>query len=182
MSEYIDILCHKADEKSTFTVDTTGPLFVNVSAGSSLKMYAGENSKFARYDNFRLLSVGIALPESFTFSQVVAGGTKLNTGILVEISGWDVTNASTFSLPFSGGGGAILVPLENYEMPLDVFVNMENLKAVCSGPFQILASITVLDSGTYPRVSMVGVPAALNATVQSITLFMKILHNSPLSA
>lgn len=176
MSEYIDILCHQAKNKPSFTVDTTGPLSVPIAAAGDSTLYAGEKKDFQTFDNFRILSAGLVLPENFCLAQVPGGEGSLNTGLLINIAGYDIGNMQAFSLPFSGSG-AITLPMENYELPLDLFVDMKKLSASCSGPFNLLASVTVIDLGTYPMVSMVGVPAALNGTVQTVTLFLKILHN-----
>lgn len=98
---------------------------------------------------------------------------------------WVVVTTTSYPIPNFGDYG-IQLPLENYETPLGIFVDVFNLP-LKPNPFQtstftLRASFRGLDeaSGIFPQVSMVGVPTVLNQSSQNITVFLKILHNLPL--
>lgn len=175
-----------------FTVNTvnTAALSVNLlnpthTPARSNKLYtAGGKKTFQRGDNFTVLSMGFVLPESFVLAKAPANTVQNNLSITLGVN--KILSVETiYYLPNFGDVG-IQLPLENYETPLGVFVDVMSIGA-SSYPFRTEGfQITVVVRGLnealtiYPQVSMVGVPAVLNATVQHITVFAKILHNLPL--
>jgi hypothetical protein len=77
---------------------------------------------------------------------------------------------------FGGSGGSLLLPLENYEMPINNFINMkDNFGTGTPEPFILYAALT-----QGQKISMTGIPVALHGTTQKIKVFLKILHNIPL--
>jgi len=85
-------------------------------------------------------------------------------------------------------------PLENYDNPLGIEIDIYNLRSIWNNPaypiypfrtqkFMLKGLLHGLDENNskYPQISMIGVPAALNSVQEHVTVFCKILHNTPLA-
>ena len=188
MSEIIDILTMLPAESPKFTVDTTGPLTVPLLKGPlgsapflNYFYSAGGKSVFQAGDNFTILSMGFVFPESFVMAKAAANTFQNNLSFALGLE--KTTAAGPYLLPNFGVEG-IQLPLENYEQPLGIFIDVEKVNAILlTVSYSLFNVMRYLDDAApiYPAVSMIGVPAALNGTVQHVSAFVKILHNYPLT-
>jgi hypothetical protein len=134
---------------------------------------------FTRGDNFQILSVGYILPENFVMASFPADTLSLKIPrILFGLQ--EISSYTVHYIPEMSAASGVGLPMENFESGCSIFVNA---KSVYDGPFKLFAKF-VLDADTpdYPQVSMQGVPAALEASKQLVTVFAKILHNFVLAA
>jgi hypothetical protein len=185
MSERIDVMMPPLNSLPYFVVDTTGPLYVPIvyPAGPPLKYLITGDGKytFAKGDNFVIMTCGLVMPLSFQldrsnvtwpyirFSMNAFGVTTGKTYILKEISG-------------SGAAPVFYLPMENYDVSMDVFIDIQNQDPV-AGDYLKNETFTIgVSLDLYlTDVSMVGVPAALNAKDMFVTPYVKILHNFALT-
>lgn len=128
MSEKIDIFTLLPLDSPYFDVDTT-KLSVPLKRPSVLaeKMYSsGANTKFAAGDNFTVLSAGFIFPESFSLASAPAN--KQQTSLALNLGAASIVggHGTTEYFPNFGQSG-IQLPLENYETPLGVYVNIMNV-------------------------------------------------------
>jgi len=72
--------------------------------------------------------------------------------------------------------------MESYDTPADVFIDIQN-QAPVTGSYLKNEDFTLSLSQVlyFTNVSMVGVPAALDTTIQFVTPYVKVLHNFPLT-
>jgi hypothetical protein len=89
----------------------------------------------------------------------------------------ELTTATVWYIPEMSGFSGMALPMENFESGISIFINVT---PIYDAAFNLYAKF-FLDSTYPPRVSMQGVPAALNGTTQLVTVFIKILHNFDLT-
>jgi len=186
MSEIIDVLTILPQEAPYFTVDLTPgtlsvPLYVYDGSTYCIMHRGGGAWKFQYKDNFTVLSAGFYLPESFAMASPPDSDYQACMSLALYLMKPD-GSASSITTQFGLGG--IQLPLENYEMPVGIYVD---LAKDCGLPlittaFGIMGVIKGIDDDVpaRPRISMVGVPSALDETVQRLTVFIKVVHNLPL--
>lgn len=180
MAEIIDVLTPDNDNLPQFTVNNAVN-YVNLSAigglGSQLSACNGAFKKFVRGDNFIILSVGYFIPEAFRiFEYLDAGLTKYSAPI---ISLFASAGGAVIPITQFGNNGELKLPFPNYEMSIGVFIDTE--KSGLTDPTFILSVYFPLVVNTV-RISMVGVPVALNGLTFKVTPFIKVLHNFPITA
>ena len=188
MPQLIDVMALLPDHSPYFTVDTSGVLSVSIRrpihnpAYDFLLRSANGKKTFTKGDDFTVLSVGFILPESFCLAKAPSNLLQHNPSI--TLGAQKTTGGGIAFLPNFGVDG-IMCPIENYELPVNVFVDMNKVAApvFLNNNFNLYCAFLGLDEGNsiFPQVSMVGVPVALNGTVQNITVFVKVIHNFPLT-
>jgi hypothetical protein len=171
--ENIDILTPLPTECPSFTVDTTGALSVPVynQGDTGMMVRAGGYPLLSSKDNFTILSMGFTLPESFGLAtQDILNVTCSAVSLVFTIH--NASDDTVIYIPQIGVTGT-QVPLENYEMPYGLYVDVSKLPLTGS-KFYIGCRISGV---TVAKVSMINVPAPLNETVQKFVPFVKISHN-----
>lgn len=183
MSEIIEILTLLPAESPYFVVDAGGVnksvqlQFPILAPGKKMLHNQSGKTNFALNDNFRILSMGFVFPEGFVFTSVAAN-TYAGAGA-IYLRYWGISGANAGFLRETGDQGTG-IPIENYEMPLDVFVNINDY--ALGEKFSLEASYNPPGNGAINMyVSMVNAPALLNGTTQTCTLFVKVLHNIQLT-
>jgi len=179
MAERIDILTTKSGHGAEFIVDNT-VVSVDLKPLDALAfstLYSSDgNSIFERGDNFIVLSVGYFLPHGFT----MAGNATDPIMSEIYLTARETVSLTVRALPQVGNNARILLPFENYEMSLGVFVDTEATGIVQS--FILQTNFTQgTNVGPWPQVSMANVPAILNGLTLEATPFIKVLHNFPLT-
>lgn len=187
MAENIDVLTPCPDDCPFFVVDTTTPGVKSVQiqdTGGTIGTYrymrrAGGYRYLFTKDNFTILSLGFILPESFTLATVPSDASKASC-FAFNIALRRAAVPATYAYIDQLGATGIQVPLENYEMPYGLYVDMT------ATPYAALTdtkfAMTFDLAGLIPYVSMISVPAALHGTTQRVIPFMKIQHNMTLTA
>lgn len=183
MAEIIDVLTPEVDQCPTFTVDTTGPLSVDVipnPAGTQV-MYAGTGqSKFVRGDSFIVLSCGYFVPEGFRIYGYEAAGTmKLPFPLLLLSARTAGAGIDNPILSF-GNLGLLRMPFPNYELSIGTFCDPE-ANNLTGATFQLKEAFPYPSGIDSLQVSMVNVPAALNGIVFRLVPWFKVLHNFALT-
>jgi hypothetical protein len=174
--EILDILMLNSDASPSFVVDTSkaGDGVAIAHAAAGVMFNNAGNYVFSAIDNFIILSCGYVLPENFVMAKSIAG--SLTVGLVLYCKG-ETTSTIYLLSQFGGSGGSLLLPLENYEIPINNFISMkDNFGSGAPENFALMAALT-----TGQKVSMTGIPSALNTTTQKIKVFVKILHNISLS-
>jgi hypothetical protein len=187
MSEIIDVLTLLPAHSPSFTVNTAVlsvdlKIPIHVPAYDYHLVSGGGKKRFTAGDNFTVLSAGYVLPESFGMAKAPVNTHQAAPALAIGIQAY--TGGSIYFLPNFQVDG-VQLPLENYEIPLNIFVDVMNISDGVGGypfrttKFNLPTYLLGLDAqnNLYPQVSMVGVPAILNGTVQNAILFVKILHN-----
>jgi hypothetical protein len=172
-----DIGCYK------FTVNTTGPKYVGLTdmSGTGTLYNANGKSKFAIGDSFTLLSFGLIMPLSFQLDRSV--NVTYFPFIQMYLAGNGQTSGHVYYFQELTSGSEMFLYMENYDTPVDVYIDIPQ-EPVSSGTYIVNEKFTLLTGLSHyskMAVSMVGVPAALNTTVQYITPFVKVLHNFALT-
>lgn len=170
MAELIDVLMPKVSLCPYFTVDTTGPDYVAVTAPavSIMDLYPGDVTKFNfdPGDNIIVLSFGYFIPENFAAFEMA--------GPDYSVPSWKLylhknTTAVSVAIDQFGVNGIIQSPFPNYEMAMGIFLDVNT---ITTEDFHLRIANT-----TRGRISMIGVPAVLNTKVFHVVPFVKILHN-----
>lgn len=128
MSEKIDILTILPAESPYFIVDTSALSvpFIRPLGDAGAKLYApGGKKTFAAGDNFTILSAGYVLPESFTMASARVNGQQSTPAINIFAESTNGSHAGPGWFSQLGKSG-IQLPLENYETPLGVFIDIYN--------------------------------------------------------
>ena len=176
MAEIVDIISLPLGLGPKFTVDTTGPLYVE--AVPNVAVVALQNgqgfTKFQAGDSLVCLSLGITLPENFVMRNMGAVGSTIFYPVLA-VGGLDTVTAVPFIVPLFGGNGNIEIPMSDFEFTVNGFFNA----AAVVHPWQLICQFPSAGLNKM-RISMVNVPAALNTTVEEIGVFLKILHTLPM--
>lgn len=141
----------------TFPID---PFVFKNTAGRSI---------FSENDNIRILSCGYVLPESFAMATPVGAD---GSGLYLSLAYSESEGEGTELLQQFGQAG-IFIPLQNYEMPVDIFIDINSLNI--GQAFTLTGELN--PSGGSAKVSMINVPNSLDGSDQYINVFVKILHN-----
>jgi hypothetical protein len=178
MPEIIENLTLSLAKCPAFTVNNAVDFVTAVLPGGPQKLFnPGLNKNFLKGDSFRILSLGLVFPESFTLWKDPALSDEALAYLLVAPFG--VTANELYFYP-NLPGGFFYLPFENYETITDVFfdcrlaINSVNpVRTLLNENFylQCFFGVTAL------QVSMQGVPAAMNAKVFQLVPFVKIVHN-----
>jgi hypothetical protein len=182
MSEIIDILTPDILECPVFVVNNAVDYIAPSIPIAPPATYRMKNTSgaaiFTKGDSYRILSAGIIFPESFSIFKRAANSYALP--LLGLLTKGNPTNDVYYNPSFSGA--EIFIPMENFELVLDVFCNCEEtykngIRAdnLLKENFVITAYFGNID------VSMLGVPAALNGKTFYLVPFIKVLHNQALS-
>lgn len=179
MSEVIDIMALDEAKLPYFDVNNT---VESVSIFFPAPPYIARNafgkSVFQAGDSFRMLSAGIVMPESFIFFK---DGTMNPFPVLILYPIGNVSGHNFFNPNWQNGNQYI--PMENYEMIFDNFLSCrETIDSI--DPTKTLndeAFKLALNLGSNYKISMAGVPSALNGKRYYIRVFIKLLHNFVLS-
>jgi hypothetical protein len=125
-----------------------------------------ENDTFDPADNLNIISAGISVP--FPFS-------VFDEQFIVQMG---FENGEGDFVPFPGfGGGGMLFTFDNFEVPLGLFFSIADSTMAT---YKIGAKIVSRDL-TPLRISMLNIPDALNTEVFTVSVFLKIEHNLPMS-
>jgi hypothetical protein len=178
MSEIIDVLTLPLAQTPRVTIDTTGPdsVLATFPAGNGRLINFAGKQKFQAGDSFKLLSLGIIMPEA----------TTLFKGILwlplpyMQLSAVGFVSTEAYSNP-NFSSGQLFLPSENMEFVVNTFYD-------CKESFQMAFPTIPLTTEQFYligsigniNVSMLGIPASMNGKVLMIGMFFKILHTLPL--
>ena len=181
-TEIIDLLTIPYANCPKFTVDTSGPIKVPVTnaAASTFFTSGGLNKYFQQADNFEILSLGFAYP--FSFQRHFELGVVSNPLSFIVIAKGKTTGYN-FIFSNLGSNAGVNIPMENYDMSISIFMDVQNLPA--QGGNLLNAEKFAIFGGLVSAsefVSMVGAPSALNGIGLPIVPFIKIKHNFPLTA
>lgn len=177
-SEITEILMPGSADLPTFTVDTSGPEAVAISQGTLPKLLSGGNQDtFQKDDNILILSYGFVFPLSFQFYQKNAA--PFIPILKTDLIAIGITTSINY---FFDEFFRVRIPMENYEIPIEVFLDIQN-KGATGGNYlkneNFHLHFGVL-SPTENAVSMYGVPPALNGKTYPILPFLKVVHNLPM--
>lgn len=163
MPEIIEILWPQTPP--TFTVDTTGPLFVGFDAPFTATDYrdANNSTNFQPEDNFIIESYGISFDYCFSPST-----TDIRTNLR------RFQNPNTYNI--SEINSHFLIPINGAEIPLGVFVPFRDPDLAFDPSLPYSLRLT----GISGEISMVNVPAVLNGEVLQALPWVKVRHNLPL--
>lgn len=183
MAEIIDILSPLLADCQSFTVDTTGPDFVTcVDYGQVSLKNAFQVGTFRKGDNIIILSAGFVIPEMFTLWKPAA---DVNPHVQYTLIPVGKTTLHQYNNPNFQDG--LFVPLENYEVGIGTFFEVEKARDIVDGTGSLLTEDFELKlqynlSVPFPKISMKNVPAAYNGKVFRIVPFFKVLHTLRVTA
>jgi len=186
MSERIDILMPPVDCLPYFTVDTA-VLYTPILYFAPLPvdyLTAGDGScVFTKGDNFIIKTCGLVMPLSFQIDRIKSNITW--PYIRFSMYAYGQTTGKQYRLSEISGSGVspfFLISMESYDTPADVFIDIQN-QAPVTGSYLKNEDFTLSLSQSlyFTNVSMVGVPAALDTTIQFVTPYVKVLHTFPLT-
>lgn len=183
MSEVIDILTPATDQLPTFTVDTTGPLSVDLipnPAGTQV-LYSGNGlSKFVRGDSFIVLSCGYLIPEGFRFYGYEEVGIIKTPVPMLLLTARPQGGGIDIPITSFGNLGIMRIPFPNYELSIGTFTDPE-ANNLTGATFELKEAFPYPTGIDYMQVSMINAPAVLNGEVFKVVPWFKILHNFPLT-
>lgn len=179
MAEIVEVLTHQnvstGDERYSFTVNTA-VASVGLPAGPAVPRLRSANNPalgdryahFSARDNIRLLSCGLWLPYSFGLSvvpvRVLLYWTDPTGVPLLPVLGPDATNT------------ALWLPDAGYELALDRFAAYPAALGARAGLVAILMDVGAAAADRL-GISQFNTPALLNATVQPVVFWAKIMHS-----
>ena len=177
MSEIIDVLAPEYAGCATFTVNNAVDYVDQTAAGTPAKSIfqnASASKAIQKGDNFSILSAGLLLPEAFTLYK--NSGIKSLPTFGIRMQG--VTSGATYNIDAFGFVNLVSVPMENHETAFDLFVDCSKQYRNAVLPLHYLDEnfLIYTDSASF-KISMLGVPAALNGKVFPIIPFIKVSHN-----
>ncbi len=174
--ERIDILSPKIDEGAEFVVDTSvDSVDLTPVVGATNVLYAGGgSSKFARGDNFIILSAGYFIPEAFAlYGYGAAGIGKWSLPVMLFRALTD--GGFETSLYEFGDNGMLRIPYPNAEISIGTYCDPE--KNSLNDNFVLKILFPNFSAPDHPQISMVGVPVSLDGKMFYVVPFVKILHN-----
>jgi|WetSurMetagenome_2_1015567.scaffolds.fasta_scaffold03637_14 hypothetical protein len=183
MAEIIDVLSPRLADCFSFTVDTTGPDYVAVVDPGQVSLKNTYNvGSFKAGDNLLIMSAGFVMPEMFTLWKPVADANPLLQYILIPVG-----NTTGHQYRLTNISDGLFMPLENYEMGIGTFFDVETAVDIVDGTGSLLNEDFILKiqfniAYPLPKVSMKNVPASYNGEVFSIVPFLKVLHNLRITA
>lgn len=139
---------------------------------------AAGNSEFQNGDNFSILSTGFVLPDCFTIYKDTSNTTPLIYSAII-LKG--KTTGAGYTIDVLGFGSGINVPMENFELALDVFCDCKKQKAYTAPNLWLNENFYLQNFPISQRISMLGIPSAYNGKTFYCSPFFKILHNFPLT-
>jgi hypothetical protein len=149
-------------------------------------LYNGGNcSIFAQGDNFTILTAGLIMPLSFQLDRSINVSYDPVLTITIEAVGGTSGLRYGFKELFYGGFNSFYLPVENYDTPFDLYIDVTNQPPngthylINEASFQLSMLLITIPP---IAISMAGVPASLQGTFQYITPYLKILHNLPLTS
>lgn len=183
MAEIIDVLSPRLADCQSFTVDTTGPDYVEcVDPGQVALKNAFNVGTFKKGDNIIILSAGFVIPEMFTLWKPVADANSNMQYILIPKG---TTTLHQYNNPNFQDG--LYIPLENYEFGIGTFFEVEKAQDIVDGSgslltedFQLMLQYNL--AVPFPKISMKNVPAVYNGEVFRIVPFFKVLHTLRVTA
>jgi hypothetical protein len=178
MSEIIDVMTLPLAQTPNVTIDTTGPDYVAATfpvGNGRLINFAGKQI-FQAGDSFKLLALGIILPEATTLFK----GPLWLPLPYMSLQAEGAVSTEIYSNP-NFSSGQLFLPSENMEFVLNTFYD-------CKDSFQMAFPTIYLTSERFYligaigniNVSMLGIPVSLNTKLLQIGMFYKILHTLPL--
>ncbi len=185
MPERIDILTPDTANCPAVIINTAVNSVVIADAAAAVPMKSSDGLffYFRSGDNIELLSYGYFIPERFIMYEPTSGGGGIVENPCPSIALYAFTDPPPpgvgVQIPLNQFGflGTMKMPFPNYEMAMGVFVDA----ATEIGKKFRIETCFPFNSGLNPmRLSMVGVPAALNGVTIHLVPFIKIMHNFPL--
>lgn len=171
MSLKFTILIPKLTESPSFVVNLAavgGVVSVTQPGNVTFDYYNTAGNKLLRAgDSFTVLSYGVILPENFQFHSGVSAQSKNGLCFYIGSSVGPL-------LEFGDSDGYVFCPVENYEIACNTFISAVD-NGLTGASFSLKGDIGPA-FGQTPKISMVGVPAALDGTTQYIRPFVKIAH------
>lgn len=184
MAEIVEILTPKSNEARTFTVNT-GVTDVAVSSGSIVLYNPALNALFQKGDNFRILSYGVVFPEAYTTWVNTSAADVHNQIILLAVAS---PSGDLYQIEaFGNSDGRLHFPMENFDLPLDAFVDARISITKQNPPHNYLGEnfylrVTFMSGINTIRVSMAGIPDSEHDKVYPVFPYIKIMHNQDLTA
>jgi len=177
MSQIIDILAPLNAGCMSFTVNNLVDSVDSVAAADITKLSflnASGEKTLLNGDNFSILSMGFILPEAFTIWKSAL--TTPLPSIFLNMKG--AVSLNTYKIDALGVENQIMIPMENYETALDIFVDCsKQTQFGILPPVYLNENFTLNTDYTLIKISMANVPAGLNGKTFPITPFIKIVHN-----
>lgn len=180
MSEIIDIITVQRDKSQYFTVNNAAAagyidLLEPAAPDYTLSNPIGRK-RFREGDAFSILSSGIIIPEFFqVWKQADLIGLQpllINKLLLKGLSG------VYYKIDVLGTDSDYYLPMENYELSLDIFVDLPKQLSPAGVP--CTEAFNLLTYKSDALISMQMVPAAYNGKKFLFSPFFKILHNFPM--
>jgi hypothetical protein len=184
MAELIDILTPDTSDCPAVVVNTAVNSVAIPDSIAAVPMKSADEFFycFRSGDNIELLSYGYFIPERFIMYEPVSGGAGIeNPSLTIALYAFTdpLPPGVGVQIPLNQFGflGNMKMPFQNYEMAMGIFVDA----AQAIGEKFWIETNFPWNSGVNPkRLSMVGVPAALNGVTIHIVPFIKVMHNFPL--
>lgn len=184
MAELIDVMTPETSDCPAVVVNTAVN-FVDIPINPGAVPFKSSDEFFycfRRGDNIELLSYGFFIPERFIMYEPVSGNAGVENPVL-SMALYAFTDPPPpgvgVQIPLNQFGflGNVKIPFPNYETAIGIFVDTET---AIGEKFWIEVNFPWNAGLNIPRLSMVGVPAALNGVTIHIIPFIKVLHNFPL--
>jgi hypothetical protein len=181
MPEIIDVMTLNYADCQSFVGDNLSE-YVNATVPGAGATYRARNAyaknKFTKGDSIRVLSLGIILPELFTFRQVNTIPLLQEITIIPE----GVTTGNSYNNP-SFSAGQQFVPMENYEVVFDTFLSCrDSINSVDPTKTLLSENFYLRIYHAYAlKISMLNAPDAINGKTFFVVPFIKVLHSIPLT-
>jgi|WetSurMetagenome_2_1015567.scaffolds.fasta_scaffold20458_7 hypothetical protein len=130
--------------------------------------------EFTNGDNIMLLSAGYFIPERFAIYEHGGAGLMVNPVMAVKFGAYRIVAGTRVTLNQFGNNGVLKLPFPNYEMSLGAAIDTASL---IGENFSLEVDFPFGSGVDQVRLSMVGVPAAMNGITVHIVPFVKVLHN-----
>jgi len=181
MPEVIDIITQTQDKCPFFVVNNAVDFVTPTNpAVPNDKLYnASSKDVFQNGDSFSLLSAGIILPEAFTFWKDPAALALALP--VISLFCFGATTGLGYTIDSLGKKQTFFIPMENYEIALDVFVDSRKQTQILAPTVTLNENFSLKSALANVKISMQNIPAALNGKTFILVPFFKILHNFPLT-